>query len=354
MLPIENGPDCSRCHDPNERLIGLLLTDIPTDSLETTLSTDLREDLLWGAGTILVTIVIINIVMSRMVIRRVEGLTRSIQRFGEGHLDLRHPSDNEDEIGQLEAAFNQMGQRIENEVADNRALSNDLKQQNAKRGELLKRLITAQEDERKRVARELHDGLGQALGALALQTEIAERLIDKRPLEAIEQLNQIKAQVTETTDQMYDLILALRPSVLDDLGLEAAVRSHADRFLSGTGIAFELYVSNFYGHIDPEIETALYRIVQEALSNVVRHSQANHVRILLACHDSTLEAEIADDGQGFDLESVHMGGATTRGLGLLGMQERVSQHGGQMEIFADGGSGTTIRILFPVMETGIE
>jgi signal transduction histidine kinase len=243
-----------------------------------------------------------------------------------------------------------MAQQVETRSTENQVLSNLIRQQNVQRGELLKRLITAQEDERVRIARELHDGLGGSLGGLAFQTEAMERMIISDTDEALDRLNKIRKLIDDTSNRMYDLILDLRPSVLDDLGLVAATRSHATRFLDGTGITFDLDDTQMRGRLPPALETTLYRIFQEALNNVVRHANASHISIKFTRRNGIFWGEIRDDGQGFDLKGVQLNGETPRGLGLLGMKERIMQCGGNLEIITRPGSGTQIRIQIPLEE----
>ncbi|MEE9188051.1 MAG: histidine kinase [Anaerolineales bacterium] len=350
MYPIKNAPECMTCHDPDQPIIGLLLTDIPFTKVESALAAGLRENLLWWVGTILVTVMVVNLALSNIVINRLQRLAQALVGFGQDQLSIRLPADDPDEIGQLSEAFNNMSQRIEDEVAENRALSDHLYMQSKQRGELLKHLITAQEDERKRVARELHDDLGQALGALALQTEVIEQLIDSDTDGAINQLNLTRELINDTTDRMYELILALRPSTLDDLGLIAALQSHAERFLNGSGIIFELNAAGLTNRLEPEMETALYRIYQEALNNVRRHSGAKRVSITMTMQDGFLKSEIQDDGRGFDLRRLDSNKDSPHGLGLLGIKERVNQLGGNVEIITKPGSGTLIRLRFPIAE----
>jgi two-component system sensor histidine kinase UhpB len=126
------------------------------------------------------------------------------------------------------------------------------------------------------------------------------------------------------------------------------MRAHAERLLDGTGIDFELDAQGMTGRLSPELETALYRALQEALSNVLRHSEATRVRIALTRYDGVFEGEVQDDGKGFDPQSLNLDGQSPRGLGLLGMRERVTQCGGQLEIISRPGSGTLIRIRVPL------
>jgi signal transduction histidine kinase len=343
MIPVENSPQCTVCHEEEETL-ALLITDTPMTALEATLTADLWENIFWLASAVFGSVIVVNVVLNRFVLSRLKRLTGALTGFGRGRHDLRFPDDDPDEIGQLAEAFNEMGRRVESEEIENRALSLDLRRQSSLRGQLLERLITAQEDERKRLARGVHDELGQAMGGLALQAEVLRRLISPDNDEAQSQLAQIKALITTTTDSMYDLILALRPSALDDLGLVAALRAHAERALANTGIQFEMDATEFDVRLSPEMEIALYRMFQEALNNVVRHASAKHVRFRLAQREGLFEGQVEDDGRGFNPDEIHADDAQTRGLGLLGIRERVAQFGGRLEIVSQYGGGTTVSI----------
>ncbi len=346
MQPIVNSEACDVCHDPEQRLIGMLLTDMSISSVEVPLAAYLRENLLWWAGIILVTILVVNITLSTFVLRRIEDLASAISLFGRGQNPPPLQDNQPDEIGQLAEAFNTMAEKVETRNQEVRSLSEHLIRQNTQRGELLKRLITAQEDERKRVARELHDELGQIFGGLALRLEATERYLDQEPHLARKQLNDTKKLVANGTDKMYDLILALRPSALDDLGLVIALGNYIERLLSDAPIDFDFDVGGMNGRLPPDIETALYRIYQEALSNVLRHSQATYLSIKLACNQDEFEGSIQDNGQGFDLNAVRTNRDGGRGLGLLGMEERAYQCGGTIDI-ASNQDGTRIHILIP-------
>ena len=350
MHPIENRPECSQCHDPQQRLIGLLLTDILMAPMETPLNDHLRESLLWWAGTILVTVLVVNLAIHRLVLQRLARFTGKITGFAQGRLPPPLPVDETDEIGQLAGAFNAMAVQVDKRSAEIRSLSDHLQRQSAQRGELLKRLITAQEDERKRVARELHDELGQALTGLAFQAEAMGKLIPNDTRRAIIQLDQTRKLINATTEQMYNLILDLRPSILDDLGLPAALHTHARHLLSGSGIDFQLETNALTGRLQPELETVLYRIFQEALTNVVRHAGASEIRMVLSCPSDTFYGSIADNGRGFDLECLHLEMDNGRGFGMLGMQERVAIFNGNMQIQSEPGRGTSIHIAIPIVE----
>jgi signal transduction histidine kinase len=351
MQPIENTAECARCHDPDEQILGVLLTDIPMDPMEAALANDLRENLLWSAITLLVAIIVVNVAVSRFVLRRLSRMATAMADLGHGQLPSHLSEGSPDKIGQLAGAFNHMARQVQTRENENRSLSEGLRYQSAQQSELLRRLITAQEDERKRVARELHDRLGQFLAGLALQTGALERLITQDTPRAIQQLSQIRSLTTETTDRMYNLILDLRPSVLDDLGLAAALRVYSERLLDGTGIVLEMNVNELAERLPPEFETVLYRVFQEALTNIVRHANAKRIRMTLACRTGVFEGEIIDDGRGFDPDQVKVDGQSPHGLGLLGMQERLLQIKGRLEIVSRPGHGTQL-LIFVVLEEG--
>ncbi len=230
---------------------------------------------------------------------------------------------------------------------ENLQLTERLQQESMRRGELFKAQIMAQEEERRRIARELHDELGQALGGLALQIGSLDGLYATNPAQAIDRLTGIRELVSDITDRMYDIILDLRPTALDDLGLVVALRTFAERLLSEAGISFKINSAGLDKRLPTELETTLYRVGQEALNNVLKHSQANQVSVTLSQRDNLVEVEIADDGTGFEPEAIPLMGNTSRGLGLLGMQERVSLWGGTLEILSHPEVGTLIRVRVP-------
>ncbi len=354
MVPIRNSPECSNCHDPEQENIGLLLTDFPVAPMEKALEASFRENLFLSMGMIIITALIINFSMNSLVIKRLTDLSQAMQGFRQGHHDIRLEGGGLDEIGQLGESFNEMGQQIEIEEIENQKLSEQLQNQNIQRGELLKRLITAQEDERKRVSLELHDDLGQALSALSLQVQSLEKLINPNRDDVNEQLNQINDLISETTERMYELMLELRPPVLDEFGLVAALQIHAEKFLSGSGMEFDLDASGYLDRLKPDLETALFRVFQEALSNTRRHAQAKHVKITLELKDGVFVGEIIDDGKGFDPRTIESNGKDPIGLGMLSIKERIAQYRGQVEINSQLGKGTTISIRLPIQEVNFD
>lgn len=350
MKPIENSPACSQCHNPDQQIIGLLLIDIPTGPVVASVNRDLSRNVLWWGAAILVVLAIVNLVLHFLVLRPLEGFNAAVTDVGVGQNPPSLPEQQADEIGQLAKTFNWMAQQVEARQAENAALSASLRRQNMQRGELLKRLITAQEDERKRIARELHDELGQSLSALSLHIEGILRFLDVEPGRVRQQTEKVKSLAVEASEQMHDMIVDLRPSVLDDLGLAAALHAYAERLFSSTSTRYTLDASRLDGRLPQTIETALYRIFQEGLNNTARHAGATQVHISLARDAHAFTGEICDNGTGFDPSELQVRDGDARGLGVLGMQERIAICGGRLEIQSKPGEGTVISIHIPLEE----
>lgn len=348
MTPVRNQPECQACHPSTQPIIGLLLTDIYMAPLEAPLSSDLQENIWWWLGTILVAVVVVNLVLSRLVLRRLRRVVETLGGFGRGQLDLRLPPEPADEIGQLTAAFNDMAARIQSEDREIRNLSQNLARQGQLRQELLKRLFQAQEDERRRIARDLHDDLGQDLAGLGMRLEAAEQSWGGEQEPARTKLAEARALIARISQIVHAMILSLRPSTLDDLGLEAAVRAQAERTLREAGLQVEVYTRGLGGRLPQESETALFRVFQEAMSNIARHAHAHHVHLSLEIQDGLFEGEILDDGIGFELDQASPSGRNLRGMGLLGMRERAEQFGGTLDIRSRPGHGTRILIRLPI------
>ncbi len=208
---------------------------------------------------------------------------------------------------------------------------------------LTQRLVQTQEYERRRIARELHDEIGQILTGLKLTLEMSRSL----PFEGVRQ-NMVDAQtmVDELLSRVRELSLDLRPSMLDDLGLLAALKWHFARYTSQTGVKVHFQHGGIEGkRFEPEVETAAYRIVQEALTNVARHAEADRVDIEIGVDLGTIRVQIDDAGVGFDTDYVYSSGTSG---GLPGMRERAVALGGQVLVEAQPGAGTHLTVLLPL------
>jgi signal transduction histidine kinase len=518
LNPIDNREDCQGCHDPQDKLSGVLITDFSMADIDRHLAMDRRNSLLWSAGTILVTILIVGLMMNRLVITRLERFVEAIRSLGKGDLDQRVVFGGNDEIGRLANSFNSMvdglrekaklerkvkrrteelqaqterlstlntiaatvsqslnleeilhsalckvlelmklrggwiflpdrqgemlqlavhcglseafaqaevkqdlegcicqevfesGQTIvfenmarcprlspelleregltyhasvplkskdkvlgiinvagdgrrnsppftEEELrlltaigqqigvaVENAALYEELRHKESLRGQLLDKVITAQEEERKRISRELHDETGQALTSLMVGLKVLEGS-DSLP-EVQEKASHLRAVAAQTLDGVHRLALELRPSLLDDLGLVAAMQRYFKDWGEHFGLSVDFQVTGPDRRLSPQVETTVYRVVQEALTNVARHAEAQNVSVLLEYRGDSVVCIVEDDGQGFDVTRV-LDANDMRRLGLYGMQERISLVGGKLSVESTAGVGTTVFVEIP-------
>jgi signal transduction histidine kinase len=236
-------------------------------------------------------------------------------------------------VGRLEA-------RVGRQRVRDLALTSDLHR-------LTARLATVQEDERRAIARELHDEVGQALTATKVELALAKRAVHE-PETVTVHLEEARVMTESTIRTIRDLSHLLHPSLLDDLGLAAALKSHIDSFARRQGLPVELESEHLDQRLAPDLEIALYRIVQEALTNVARHAHARSCRVSLRGEGESVLVTIEDDGVGFDPAKLEPLGQP-RGLGLIGIRERVAQHNGTLQLETGPGQGTRLIIKLPAV-----
>jgi len=519
LNPIDNRQDCQGCHAPQDRLSGVLITDFSMADIDRHLAMDRRNSLLWSAGTIVVTILIVGLMMNRLVITRLERFTEAIRSLGKGDLDQRVMLGGNDEIGELANSFNSMADglrekaRLERKVkrrteelqaqterlstlntiaatvsqslnleeilhsalckvlelmklragwiflsdrqgemlqlvvhcglseafaqaevkqdlegciclevfesgqtmvfetmarcprlspklleregltyhasvplkskdkvlgiinvagdgrrpsppfteeelqlltaigqqigvaVENAALYEELHQKERLRGQLLEKVITAQEEERKRIARELHDETGQTLTSLMVGLKVLAGAASLQEIQ--EKAGQLRAVAAQTLDSVHRLALELRPSVLDDLGLMAAMQRYVKDWGENFGLSVDFQATGLDRRLLPQVETTVYRVVQEALTNVARHAEAQNVSVLLEYRGDSVVCIVEDDGRGFDVRNV-LKANDMRRLGLYGMQERISLAGGKLAVESTAGVGTTVFVEIPL------
>ena len=224
-----------------------------------------------------------------------------------------------------------------------------INQQSEQLRALNQKLTEVQEAERKQLARELHDEMGQALTAISINlATIAQELPATCSDGLLERLNESKTLADQTLEQIRELSFDLRPAMLDDLGLAPTLRWYVKRFEKRVKISVTLEVGSLKERLPVNIETTLYRIIQEALTNVARHAQATHVHLELRRRGSSVVAHIRDDGCGFDMTQVLDQDTSTSGTGLLGMKERTVLLGGIFKIHSEPGAGTQISVEIPM------
>ena len=345
--PIANQPACHACHDASKPLTGALLTDFSLAETNAHLAAELRINLLAGLGVVVVGAVTVNLLLDRLMLRRLDRMMLAIRRFGAGDRSQRVPAHNGDEVGRLAATFNRMADGLQAREQEAARLYGELAQKEATLAQLLHRVIAVQEEERKRIARELHDDFAQTLTALTLALDAALCALPEADAALRQQLTLIQSLTATTLSQTDRWIQDLRPLLLDDLGLVPAVRRFAEMRLEPCGVDVQFDSGGLKGRLPAQLETTLFRVIQEAVNNVAKHARARHVHIGLECAAGQIVATVRDDGIGFDPRASAATGDGLRGIGLLGMRERVLLVGGQLSVDSEPGRGTLIRVEVP-------
>jgi signal transduction histidine kinase len=216
-------------------------------------------------------------------------------------------------------------------------------------GEMLRQVVGAQEAERQRIARELHDATGQSLTAISLGLRGVETMLGQAdPAKLSDQIAELRTYSTNALGELRSIIADLRPSILDDMGLAAALKWYVQGFERRRGIATTLEVTGTTVRLPAEIETVLFRVTQEALTNVAKHAEASSVTVRLDYTPTQVTLTIADDGSGFDIHKILRNGEQPPGWGLLDIQERAALVGGTYRIDSQPGQGTSVQIALPL------
>ena len=285
---------------------------------------ELGEPTAWIVLAVAVVVTVtVNVFLLQRRFRPLERLIDEMERA-----DLSRPRANlgestdgraeTEEVARLELAFRRMLERLE-----------------AERRRSASAALDAQEDERARVARDLHDEVNQSLTGLLLHLEAARR---DAPPGLLPELTETKALASRAMDELLSVARQLRPTALDDLGLTAALAAHVADLERRTGIETSFEAVGDVSRIDPESQLVLYRVAQEALSNAARHSGAEHVGVRLRNDGERVELTVTDDGHGFSFDDAE------GGLGIAGMRERALLVGGEIAIESRPGTGTTVRL----------
>jgi len=278
--------------------------------------------------------------LSLSVTRPLKRLRSQIEEVARGGATPPVPAvEGRDEIARIAQSFHQLVQEA--------ALLRGLETRSKRLEALSSRIAHAQVEERERISRELHDSLGQALTAIKLDLGAASRTLTPDAGAAKEHLSKAQRLADESLDELRRLAFDLRPPALDHLGLMAAVESYARSFKERTGVQVEVEADAFELRLPFEVETNLYRICQEALTNISRHADARHVLVRLEQSSDGVTLTVKDDGKGFDTSTVVAADGSLRGIGLLSMERRAEELTGRFEIESRPGEGTTVRVVVP-------
>jgi two-component system sensor histidine kinase UhpB len=331
--PIYNREECFSCHKPEEKIAGVLVTDFTLSHIESQLRAEFKENILLLFFAIGISTLVIGIALNQLVIKKLRHFVEAASQFGRGEFKEKISFKSDDEIKKLAESFNGMARTLMEKMRLER--------------KYLSQIIDAQENERRRISRELHDEIGQALYAIKFNLEMVDKDLPHTTPAIRGRLGEAKSLSSQTLMAMRQLALDLRPTMLDDLGLIPTLRWYIQNFSNRLGISSSFETIGLEEKLSPQIETAFYRIVQEALNNIAKHAQADRVEISLVKRDSKIFASIQDNGKGFDLGKVLHPESPERSFGIVGIQERVSLLGGQMEIQSRPGFGTLIAIEIP-------
>ena len=270
--------------------------------------------------------IIVNFVVLKLALSPLDTLADTVEgvRQGDFHARARQIRVRDPQTDELRETLNAMLDAVES--------YRDQVQQ------LSQAAISAQEEERKRVARELHDETAQSLTSLLVRLRIAERSSSVEEMRSA--IAEVRDLTTRTLDEVRNLAVELRPSALDDLGLVPALRWYTKQYADRYDIEVGFDARGLDERLPSLVELVFYRVIQEALTNVAKHSEAGHVSILLERSGDTVRASIQDDGRGFDVAATLR--SRERGLGLFGMHERLTLVGGDFRIESETGRGTRV------------
>ena len=296
--------------------------------------------------------------MSRSIVKPVHELIDATQSIASGDMSRSIGFGGVDEIGMLSSSFEVMRVKLADSLESLRNYNIELEHKVAERTKeiqesqkkvenLLKKVIAAQEEERKRISRGLHDDTMQSMSAILMKLEMCKLDTAHDPGSKVDE---VKGLVISMLSSVRNLIQNLRPSILDDLGLEAAIRWLLEKHLGGKGIESFFNIIGAKGtRFNPYVEITLFRIIQEVIVNIARHAEAENVFVIFQIREKSISVDIEDDGRGFDVPSALKQTEDGRGLGLLGMRERVNLLDGKMQIFSAPGEGTRITIDIPII-----
>ncbi len=282
--------------------------------------------------------VTVNAVIIQLALEPLRALRMTADRVQDGDMDARVPPSrlaDRDMVRVTEATNGML-----NRLADYRR----------RLREVAARALNAAEEERRRISLELHDDASQRLAAILMRLRIARSVADGEAKDVM--LEEVRRELAETADGLRRYAQGLRPPALDELGLGPAIESHVRHVADAAVTPVDVRTEGVGRLESPEAELALYRIVQEAIANALRHSRARRIGVTVEQKEGVVVATVTDDGAGFNVDAILNAPAGQHGLGLFGMRERAEYVGGRVEISSSSGKGTVIRAAVPVHGAG--
>ncbi len=343
---IENEPQCHDCHPPEQSINGVIVTDFSVTDLNLRALADLREFLLVSLAGIAVIGVATSLVLRYLVLTRLRELVKATRRLGQGDLDLRLEPRGHDELDELSNAFNAMAASLKRRTEELTRARDEIARKAEQLQNLLARVTRVQEEERERIAHDMHDGLIQLIAGALFESQSAKERLSSDPQSAAEKLTVVQRLLGQMEGEVRRTIHNLHPPYLDQAGLIHAVQKCAGSFQEMWGIPCSVQVKGHPKRLPRHAEVAVHRIIQEALANVGTHSGARRADILLDYEPPAFKVMVRDDGRGFDWQKTLANPG--KHLGLIGMKERAESLGGRLEVRSAPGRGTMLLVEVPL------
>ena len=292
---------------------------------------------IWGLVLCVAIGACLALLLTRILTRPIHQLVESTNRIREGNFETKADVHANDEIGRLAVAFNQMAEALNQ-------YQQEVWVKEKARVSLIERIVQVQEDERKSISRELHDHLGQSLLAILLQVQAIRE--QSKLTDSV--YDDVEKSIRNVIEEVHRLAWGMRPTILDDYGLDSALGRHIEEVSQHSGLDIDYSFTSPPGleRLPSRIEVPLFRIAQEAITNVQRHAEASHASVVVLRQPNDITLLIEDNGNGFDSSMISERG--DKCLGLIGMRERVALLGGSVVVESTPGEGTTIRAKIPL------